>query len=158
MKMKSTFAGRRILSSPGKRAYRSSSGECDPVLLRMARENPIRIGWRHQKKEKRHPEWVMFLAENLKSLAKCEHRIWPVKRTWAKPKPLYKQKRARVKGEIPSILALFVFIDELTLTHHELALPWFLASLHELNCNQRAVRHNSCHRQFTKAQLSIHAT
>ena len=77
---------------------------------------------------------------------------------WAKPKPLYNRKRARVQGENPYILALFVFIDELMLTHHELASPWFLASLHELNCNQCADRHNSCRRQFMKAQLSIHAT
>jgi hypothetical protein len=32
-------------------------------------------------------------------------------------------KRARIKGESPSIPALFVFINELMLTHHELASP-----------------------------------
>ena len=41
----------------------------------------------------------------------------------AKPKPLQNRKRARVQGENPYILALFVFIDELTLTHRELASP-----------------------------------
>ena len=65
-------------------------------------------------------------------------------------------ERARVQGKNPYILALF-FINELMLSHHELALPWFLALLHELNCNQCAVRHSSCRRQFTKAKLSIHA-
>ena len=30
--------------------------------------------------QKGQREWVMFLAENLKSYAKCEHRIWLVKR------------------------------------------------------------------------------
>ena len=29
--------------------------------------------------------------------------------TWAKPKPLYKQKRARIRGENTSVLALFFF-------------------------------------------------
>ena len=48
-------------------------------------------------------------------------------------------------------------MDELMLTHHELASSRFLASLHELNCNQCAVRHNSCRKQFTEARLSIHA-
>ena len=166
----------------------------------------------------------MFLAEKLKNITECEHRIWPVKckyglslspYTWT-PKahtslrgtPI-QAERARVKGSksfyscsvcfygwidadaswigfamisrvapwielqrmcrkaqfiacsplrITRILALFVFIDELMLTHHELASPWFLALLHELNCNQCAVRHNSCRRQFMKARLSIHAT
>ena len=42
--------------------------------------------------------WVILLAENLKNVAKCEHRVCRVKRKWAKPKPLYKQKRARIKG------------------------------------------------------------
>ena len=42
---------------------------------------------------------------------------------WAKPKPILQAERARVKGENPSILALFVFIDELMLAHHELASP-----------------------------------
>ena len=49
-------------------------------------------------------------------------------------------------------------VNELMLTHHELASPRFLTSLHELNCNQYAVRHNSYRRQFTKARLSIHAS
>jgi len=47
-------------------------------------------------------------------------------------------------------------MNELMFTHHELAPPRILASLHELNCNQRAIRHNSCRRQFTKAQLSVY--
>ena len=41
---------------------------------------------------------VILLAENLKNVAKCEHRVCRVKRKWAKPKSLYKQKRARIKG------------------------------------------------------------
>ena len=43
--------------------------------------------------------------------------------SWAKSNPIYKQKRARVQGENPYILALFVFINEWMLTHHELASP-----------------------------------
>ena len=33
-------------------------------------------------------------------------------------------------------------MDELMLTHHELASPWILASLHELNCNPMCLWHN----------------
>ena len=32
------------------------------------------------------------LSGEFENTAKCEHRIWQVKRLWAKPKPLYKQK------------------------------------------------------------------
>ena len=36
----------------------------------------------------------MFLAENLKTTAKCEHRIWPDKYTWTMPKSDYPLKEA----------------------------------------------------------------
>ena len=36
---------------------------------------------------------------------------------------IYNDRKSKSKRKIPSILALFVFIDELMLAHHELALP-----------------------------------
>ena len=44
--------------------------------------------------------------------------------------------------------------NELMLSHHELALPWFLATLHELNRNLNAQKRNSCRRQFTKVPFN----
>ena len=66
---------------------------------------------------------VMFLAENLKIHEMRASHLTSLMQIWAKPKPLYNRKRARVQGENPYILALFDFIDELMLTHHELVSP-----------------------------------
>ena len=57
------------------------------------------------------PKRVMSLSEKYKNTTKCEHRIWLVKRRFGlSPDPYYKQKRARVQGENPYILALFVLL------------------------------------------------
>ena len=66
---------------------------------------------------------VMFLAESLNIQCSASIAFDESNTLWAKPKPLYNKKRARIKGKNPSILALFVFINELMLTHHELASP-----------------------------------
>ena len=101
---------------------------------------------------------VMFLTENLKHLLSASIAFDRSNALGLSPNP-YTDKKSKSKriSFLLFLLCLF-FMNELMLTHHELALPWILASLHELNCNQCAVRHNSCRRQFTKARLSIHAT
>ena len=64
-----------------------------------------------------------------------------------------RKTRARIRGENPSILALFVFMNELMLTHHEFS----LRSMNRIATPN--AEGNSCDlSQFTKAQLSIHAT
>ena len=65
---------------------------------------------------------------------------------------------AKPRTDLKKLCAVFLFyVNELMPMHHELVSPLILASLHELNGNQCAVRHNSYRRQFTKAQLSIQA-
>ena len=65
----------------------------------------------------------MFLAENLKALLSASIAFDRSNALGLSPNPYYKQKRARVKGYTPSILALFFFMNELMHTHHELASP-----------------------------------
>ena len=99
------------------------------------------------------------LSGEFENTAKCEHRIWRVKRKYGLSPNPYNGRKSKSKRKNPSILALFVFINELMLTHRELASPWFLASLHELNCNEyhsrRAIHAVYCNSWYA---VSIHAT
>ena len=56
---------------------------------------------------------VMFLAENLNIQRSASIAFDYSNALGLSIKPYINRKRARVKGEFPSILALFVFIDEL---------------------------------------------
>ncbi len=120
----------------------------------------------------------MFLAENLNIQRSASIAFDWSNTLWDKPKPIYAPTKSsyfasenpytdrKSKSKRISFLLFLLcsfFMNELMLTHHELASPRFLmellcnSPLHELNCNQCAVRHNSCRRQFTKARLPIHA-
>ena len=55
-------------------------------------------------------ESVMFLAENLKNAAKREHRIWLVKRKWAKPKPILQTERENKSVYSRNVLSFFLSV------------------------------------------------
>ena len=59
--------------------------------------------------KKRPHQSVMLLAENYNNVAKCEHRICPVKRKWAKPKPLLQAKREQEYKDFLLVLLLSLF-------------------------------------------------
>ena len=52
-------------------------------------------------------KWVMFLAENLKTLLSASIAFVWTNTEWAKPKPLYKQKE-RTKRFIAEMSSLFL--------------------------------------------------
>ena len=54
---------------------------------------------------------VMFLAENLNIQCSASIAFDGSSTLWAKPKPLYNRKRARVQGKNPYILALVFLLS-----------------------------------------------
>ena len=50
---------------------------------------------------------MILLAENLKNVAKCEHRVCRVKRKWAEPKPISQTERANTQDKKSCMFALF---------------------------------------------------
>ena len=99
----------------------------------------------------------MFLAENLKNTAKREHRIWPVKCKWAKPKPLYKQKEQT--GKTKNLVCLLFFLLVMFLLTHK----WCYATHNDVarKCSQwcdvcpLCRRHNIIHAVNITAEGNI---
>jgi len=65
----------------------------------------------------------MFLTENLKIPTSASIAFDRSNALGLSPNPYYKQKEQEKKETNPSILALFVFMDDMMLSHHELASP-----------------------------------
>ena len=51
-----------------------------------------------------------ILSGEIKNIAKCEHRICPVKHLWASPNPYYKQKERTNRFYSRNVLSFFVGI------------------------------------------------
>ena len=101
---------------------------------------------------------VMFFAENF-DFDKSASIATGQTHYGLNPNP-YTSRKSKSKRIhfLLSLLCLF-FMNELMLTHHELASPWFLALLHELNCNEYHAR-RAIHAVYCNSWhvVSIHAT